>query len=74
MSEDRGAITSVWPGWQDMAWHLAEPVAVGTSPLPRPATHESILNGWPGGGAGWCRLRLAPPGAKHTLAFRRARL
>ena len=28
----------------------------GTGPLPHPATHERILDGWPGGGAGRCRF------------------
>ena len=29
----------------------------GTCPLPRSAPHESILSGYPGGGAGWRRLQ-----------------
>ena len=34
---------------------IARFTRIGTGPLPHPATHERILDGWPGGGEGRCR-------------------
>ncbi|GAA4766780.1 hypothetical protein GCM10023219_10280 [Stakelama sediminis] len=41
-------------------------LADGTGPLPLPATHDNILIGWPGGGAGRCRKGRADARAAPT--------
>ncbi len=39
---------------------MAKRLTQKTVALPHPATHDSILNGWPGGGEGWRRLQRSP--------------